>query len=205
MNEVQTAKIVTPHWAWSVVQEFVRDEGLRRHMLAVGAAMAWYASLLGEDAQYWRSVGILHDFDWEIHPDLDRHPINGAEILRERGVDEETIRSILSHYEEGTGVAREKAIDYALLACDDITGMITAVTLVRPSHDIADVTEKSVRKKWKDRRFAGGVNREHVESAIADFSHVCFDGNLDLWQHVANVLEAMQGEAAALSLDGTGQ
>ncbi|HSM55141.1 MAG TPA: HDIG domain-containing protein [Candidatus Sulfomarinibacteraceae bacterium] len=191
-----------PEWAWSTVREFVQDDGLRRHMLAVGAAMERYARQLDQDSDYWRAVGILHDFDWEIHPDLDEHPIKGAEILRERGVDEETIRVILSHYTAGTGVEREKPIDYALFACDDITGLITAVTLVRPSKDIADVKLKSVRKKWKDRRFAAGVDREHVEEAVADFSRACFDGQLDLWRHVQNVLQAMQGEAEALALDG---
>lgn len=173
-------------------------------MLAVGVAMQWYARHLNEDGQYWRAVGILHDFDWEVHADLDRHPVQGAEILRGRGVGEETINTILSHYEEGTGVAREKPIDYALLACDDITGLITAVALVRPSRDIADVKLKSIRKKWKDKRFAAGVVREHVEEAVADFSEKCFDGSLDLWQHIANVLEAMQAEAATLGLDGEG-
>lgn len=191
-----------PEWAWKTVCEFVQDDGLRRHMLAVGAAMERYARELDHDPDYWRAVGILHDFDWEIHPDLDEHPIKGAEILRERGVDEGTIRTILSHYTEGTGVEREQAIDYALLACDDITGLITAVTLVRPSKDIADVRLKSVRKKWKDRRFAAGVDRHHVQEAVTDFSRVCFDAQLDLWQHVENVLQAMKGEAAALALDG---
>ena len=171
-------------------------------MWAVGASMRHYAEKLGADPDYWQSVGLLHDFDWEIHPDLDRHPREGAPILRERGVDEETIRTILSHYTEGTGVEREKPIDYALLACDDITGLIAAVALVRPSKDIGDVKVKSVKKKWKDRRFAGGVDREHVEHAVTDFSAVCFDGGLSLWDHVANVLEAMKGEAAMLGLDG---
>lgn len=191
-----------PSRAWSLVQEHVEDDGLRRHMLSVGAAMHWYARRLGGDPDYWRAVGILHDFDWEIHSDLNSHPMEGAPILRERGVDEETIRSILSHYEEGTGVRPQKAIDFALLACDDITGLITAVTLVRPSRNIADVKLKSVRKKWKDKRFAGGVDREHVQEAVATFSERYFDGKLDLWQHIANVLEAMQGEATALALDG---
>lgn len=194
--------VVDPQWAWDIVCEFVENEGLRRHMIAVGAAMRRYAGRLGFDADYWQSVGILHDFDWEIHPDLDQHPMKGADILRERGVDEETIRTILSHYTAGTGVEREKPIDFALLACDDITGLIAAVALVRPSKDIHDVRVKSVRKKWKDHRFAAGVDREHVEEAVADFSQVCFDGELDLWQHVATVLEAMQDEAAALGLDG---
>lgn len=194
--------VVTPEWAWEVVQEFVQDEGLRRHMLAVGAAMDWYARRLGEDARYWRAVGILHDFDWEIHSDLDRHPSEGAKILRQRGVEEATVRTILSHYEEGTGVARERPIDFALLACDDVTGLLTAVTLVRPSRDIRDVALKSVRKKWKDSRFAAGVDRDHVQHAVADFAAQCFDGQLDLWQHIDNVLQAMQVEAAALRLSG---
>ena len=194
--------MVSPQWAWGIVQEFVQDEGLQRHMLAVGAAMHSYAVPLDGQPQYWRAVGILHDFDWEVHSDLNRHPIEGAKILRQRGVDEETIRSILSHYEAGTGVQREKAIDYALLACDDVTGLLTAVTLVRPSRNIADVTMKSVRKKWKDKRFAGGVDREHVQGAVDDFSKHCFAGQLELWQHVGNVLQAMQNEAAALNLDG---
>jgi putative nucleotidyltransferase with HDIG domain len=189
--------------AWEIVCEFVQDPGLRRHMLAVAAAMGYYAELLDEDADYWETVGLLHDFDWEIHPDLNRHPMAGAPILRERGWDEETIRTILSHYSEGSGVEREKPIDFALMANDEITGLIVATTLVRPSKDIADVTVKSIRKKWNNRAFAAGVNRDDVERETADFSRVCFDGQLDLWSHVANVLAAMQGAAADLQLDGS--
>jgi predicted hydrolase (HD superfamily) len=164
--------------------------------------MRHYAERLGEDAERWQAIGLLHDFDWQIHPDLDRHPAAGAPLLRERGVDEETIRTILSHYTEGTGVERTKPVDFALLACDEITGLITAVALVRPSRDVRDVALKSIRKKWKDNRFAAGVDRDHVEEVVADFSRVCFGGELDLWHHVANVLEAMQTEAEALHLDG---
>jgi putative nucleotidyltransferase with HDIG domain len=188
--------------AWQLVVEFVQDSGLRRHMLAVAASMRYYATRLGADADYWETVGLLHDFDWEIHPDLNQHPMKGADILRQRGWDEEVIRTILSHYTEGTGVEREKPIDFALLACDEVTGLIIATALVRPSKDIADVTVKSIRKKWKDRRFAAGVDREHVEQVTADLSQQCFDGRLTLWEHVGNVLVAMQGEAAALDLDG---
>ena len=188
--------------AWALVCEFVQDEGLRRHMLAVSAAMGWYANALGADVAYWETVGLLHDFDWEIHPDLDRHPIEGSKILRERGWDEEIIRVILSHYTEGTAVPREKPIDYALLACDEITGLVIATTLVRPSKNIAEVTVASIRKKWKDRRFAAGVGREHVEEVTADFSRECFAGSLDLWSHVQNVLTAMQNAADVLELDG---
>ncbi len=187
---------------WKLVCEFVQDAGLRRHMLSVAAAMRWYAEQLDEDADYWEVVGLIHDFDWEIHPDLDRHPIKGADILRERGWDEATIRTILSHYTEGTGVEREKPIDFALLACDEITGLVIATALVRPSRNIADVKLKSIRKKWKNLKFAAGVDRTHVEEATADFSRVCFDGQLDLWAHIGNVLTALQRSAHVLELDG---
>ncbi len=188
--------------AWQLVTRHVQDRGLRRHMLAVSAAMRAYAERLGQDADYWATVGLLHDFDWEIHPDLDRHPIVGADILRAEGWDEETIRVILSHYTEGTGVPREKPIDFALMACDEITGLIVATTLVKTSRDIAEVTSDTVRKKWKDKRFAAGVDREDVAAVTADFSRVCFDGKLELWDHVGNVLVAMQGAAVELDLDG---
>ncbi len=188
--------------AWNLVCEFVQDRGLRRHMLAVAAAMRWYAAELGEDPAEWEQIGLLHDFDWEIHPDLDRHPIKGADILRARGWDESTIRTILSHYTEGTGVEREKPVDFALLACDEITGLLIATALVRPSQDIRDVALSSVRKKWKDQRFAGGVDRQHVTEVTADFSRECFAGQLELWTHIANVLQAMQADAAVLELDG---
>ncbi|MCP4418422.1 MAG: HDIG domain-containing protein [Chloroflexi bacterium] len=188
--------------AWDLVCEFVQDVGLRRHMLAVSAAMGWYAAELKADVGYWQTVGLLHDFDWEIHPDLDRHPIEGSKILRERGWDEETIRVILSHYTEGTAVSREKPIDFALLACDEITGLIIATALIRPSKNIGDVKLSSVRRKWKNKRFAAGVDREHVTEVTADFSQICFDGSLDLWTHIQNVLTAMEGVAAELDLDG---
>lgn len=188
--------------AWEIVQEFVQDTGLRRHMLSVGAAMKWYAEKLGGDPDYWEAVGIVHDFDWEIHSDLDRHPIEGSKILRERGWDEEIIRTVLSHYEEGTGVPRTEPIDFALLACDEITGLIVASTLVRPSKNIRDVKIKSIKKKWKSRKFAAGVDRDHVMEVTADFGRTCFDGKLELWQHIGNVLTAMQAEAELLELDG---
>lgn len=192
----------TPENAWSLVCEHVQDVGLRRHMQAVGQAMRWYAEQLDNDPTYWQAVGIVHDFDWEIHPDLDRHPIKGADILRERGWDEEPIRTVLSHYTDGTGVERQKPIDFALLACDEITGLIIATALVRPSKDIRDVKLKSIRKKWKDRRFAAGVDRAHVEEVTSDFSQQCFNGELALWTHIGNVLTAMQEGAELLDLDG---
>lgn len=188
--------------AWELVTRYVQDPGLRRHMLSVAAAMRYYAALLGEDEEYWEIVGLIHDFDWEIHPDLDRHPIAGSRILREEGWDEETIRVVLSHYSEGTNVLREKPVDFALMANDEITGLIVATALVRPSKNINDVKLSSIRKKWKNLAFAAGVDREEVERNTADFSRVCFDDQLDLWTHINNVLSAMQSEAARLALDG---
>jgi putative nucleotidyltransferase with HDIG domain len=188
--------------AWEIVCRFVLERGLRRHMLAVSVAMSDYARRLGEDAAYWETIGLLHDFDWEIHPNLDEHPGNGAAILRAEGWDEETIRIILSHYTEGTGVEREKPVDFALMACDEITGLIIATTLVKSSRNIAEVTTDSLRKKWKDRRFAAGVDRDDVTAVTADFSRECFDGKLELWDHIGNVLQAMQAAAPDLELDG---
>ena len=123
--------------------------------------------------------------------------------MRERGWDEEVIRTVLSHYTIGTGVEPEKLVDFALMACDEITGLITATALVRPSKDIRDVRLKSVRKKWKDRSFAAGVDRQEVEEATEAFiaATAALDG-WDLWQHVDFALGAMQGLAAELGLDG---
>lgn len=193
---------MTREEALAIVREFVKNEGLVRHMLCVEAAMRFYAEKYGEDVETWGLLGLLHDFDWEIHPGLDEHPMAGAPLLRADGWDEETIRVILSHYSEGTGVERQKPVDFALLACDEITGLIIAATLVKPSRNIAETSVASIQKKWKDRRFAAGVDREHVAEVTADFSRACFDGGLELWTHVGNVLSAMQAAAAELELDG---
>lgn len=188
--------------AWLLVTQYVQAAGLRRHMLAVEAAMRWYAARLGEDVEAWGLAGLLHDFDWEVHPTLDAHPAEGAPILRQHGCDENIVQAILSHNTEGTGVERSRPIDFGLLACDEITGLILAAALVRPSKDVREVEVKSIKKRWKERAFAAGVDREHVEAATADFSRECFSGGLDLWEHVGNVLAAMQGIAAELDLDG---
>jgi putative nucleotidyltransferase with HDIG domain len=188
--------------AWRLVQENVQAAGLRRHMLAVEAAMRDYAARLGGDAELWGLAGLLHDWDWEIHPTLESHPRDGAPILRERGCPEEVVQAILSHNEAGTGVARSRPIDFALLACDEVTGLVIAAALVRPSKDVRDVELKSIQKRWKEKAFAAGVDRPHVEQATAEFSAACFGGALELWTHVGHVLAAMQGAAAALELDG---
>ncbi len=187
---------------WQLVAEHVKDRGLIRHMLSVEAAMRFYARKLNQDEENWGVIGLIHDFDWEIHPDLNQHPMKGAEILRARGVDEEIIRVILSHYTEGSGIERTKPIDFALLACDEITGLIIATALVRPNKDLREVELNSVKKKWKTTQFAAGVKRDHVEEVMKDFSRICFENKLELWDHIANVLEAMKGNAAELDLDG---
>lgn len=188
--------------AWQLVQTHVQAPGLRRHMQAVEAAMRFYAGKLGGDEELWGLAGLLHDFDWEIHPELTRHPAEGAPILRQHGCPEEVVQAILAHNTEGTGVERSRPIDFALLACDEVTGLIIAAALVRPSKDVRDVKLKSVKKRWKERSFAAGVDRQHVEEVSEDFSRACFDGTLELWEHVQNVLTAMQGAAATLELDG---
>ena len=188
--------------AWELVVENVQSPGLRRHMLAVEAAMRGYASRLGGEVEEWGLAGLLHDFDWEIHPTLDQHPAAGAPILREHGASENVVRAILSHNTEGTGVERERPIDFALLACDEVTGLVIAAALVRPSKDLREVELKSIQKRWKERAFAAGVDREHVTQATAEFSRACFGGELELWPHVGNVLAAMQQVAAELDLDG---
>ena len=170
--------------ALELVREYVKNENLVRHMLAVEAAMRFYAEKFGEDVDVWGVTGLLHDFDWEIHPTLEHHPQDGAPILRERGVPEDIIRAILSHADH-TGVERQTRMEKALLACDEITGLVTAVALVRPSRSLADLQAASVKKKWKDKAFAAGANREDIARATEDFG-------VELWEHVDNVIHAMR-------------
>jgi putative nucleotidyltransferase with HDIG domain len=181
--------------ALAIVHKFVKNENLRRHMLAVEAAMRTYAEHFDQDPELWGLVGLLHDFDWEIHPTLEEHPQKGAPLLRERGVPEEIIRCIQSHADH-TGVPRETLMQKALYACDEITGLITAVALVRPSKSLYDLKVRSVRKKWKDARFAANVNREEIEHGAEDLG-------VDLWEHVQRVIEAMRGIAPQLGLEGS--
>jgi len=180
--------------AYAIVTEFVSNANLIRHMLAVEAAMRFYAEQHGEDVETWGITGLLHDFDWEVHPTLEQHPQEGAPILRERGVPEEIVHAILSHASH-TGVPRQTLMEKALYACDEITGLITAVALVRPSKSIHDVKVKSIKKKWKDHSFAAGANRDEIEEAAAEFG-------VDLWEHAGNVLQAMQSIADQIGLQG---
>jgi len=182
--------------AWALVTEFTASPNLINHMLAVEAAMRAYAQHFGEDEALWGIVGLLHDFDYERYPDLtvEGHPVVGSKILRERGWSEEIIRAVLSHADY-TGVTRETRMEKTLAAVDDLTGFITAVALVRPSKSIHDVKVKSIRKKWKSKAFAAAVDREAIEAAAEDLG-------VELWAHVAFVLQAMQGVADELGLQG---
>jgi putative nucleotidyltransferase with HDIG domain len=188
--------------AVAILHEHVQDANLRRHMLAVEAAMRRYAGELGADPDRWGLAGLLHDFDWEIHPTIDTHPKEGVPILRERGVPEDVLQAILAHNTAGTGVERREPMDFALLACDEITGLIIAATFVRPHKDVRQLSVKSIKRNWKDKLFAAGVDRAEVAEAVEDFSRACYDGGLDLWQHAGNVLAAMQDAAEPLELDG---
>lgn len=185
--------------AWDLVCEYTENVNLRRHMLAVEAGMRAYARRFGEDEELWGLVGLIHDFDYEQNPDVatNGHPNAGAPIMRERGYDETVVRAVLSHATEVTGVERQTRMEHALYAVDDLTGLITAVALVRPSKDIRDVKVKSVKKKWKDKAFAAGVHRAEIEAGAAALG-------VDSWEHVGIVLQAMQGIACELGLDGTG-
>lgn len=183
--------------ALELVRHYVKNESLVRHMLAVEAAMRFYAEQLGEDVETWGLAGLLHDFDWEIHPTLEEHPQAGAPILRERGISEEIIRAIQSHASH-TGVPRLSRLEKALFACDEITGLITAVALVRPSRALHDLSASSVKKKWKDRAFAAGANREEIAQGAEDFG-------VELWQHTDNVISAMRLIAPELGLSGSGE
>ena len=180
--------------ALEIVHEYIQNDNLIRHMLAVEAAMRFYAGQYEQDIETWGITGLLHDFDWEIHPTLEEHPQAGAPILRSRGVPEEIVRAVLSHADH-TGVKRESLMEKALYACDEVTGLIVAVALVRPSRSLYDLRAKSVKKKWKDRSFAAGANREEITQATEEFG-------VPLWEHVENVILAMRRIAPEIGLEG---
>ncbi len=180
--------------ALALVKKYVKNISLIRHMLAVEAAMRFYAQKLDQDVETWAIAGLLHDFDWEVHPTMEEHPAAGAQILRAHSVPEVIIYAVLSHADH-TGIARTTQMEKALYACDEVTGLITAVALVRPSRSLSDLTSSSVKKKWKDKAFAAGANRDEIARGAVEF-------NMDLWQHVDNVIEAMRSIAAEIGLVG---
>ena len=180
--------------AYRLMTEHVKNENLRKHMLAVEAAMRFYARKYGEDDELWAMTGLLHDADYEEYPDLHEHTLVLAGWLRDGGYDERIIYAILAHNELNTNQPRKSLMDHALYACDEITGMITATALVRQK-TLPGLPVASVRKKMKTKGFAAGVNRDDLVKGAAEL-------NIDLDEHIANVIEAMSSIADQLGLTG---
>ena len=180
--------------AWDILCEYTKSENLRKHALAVEACVAAYARKFGEDEERWRVTALLHDFDWEIHPEAPDHPLKGEPILAERGVSEEIRRAVLSHATY-SGVPRQTLLEKTLFACDEVAGFIVAVALVKPNKSLAEVEAKSVRKKMKDKAFARSVNREDIVNGAAELG-------VELEEHIDFCVRAMRERAGELGLAG---
>jgi putative nucleotidyltransferase with HDIG domain len=181
--------------AWTILCEFTKSEGLRKHALAVETCVAAYARKLGADEQRWALTALLHDFDWEIHPTLDEHPQKGEPLLAERGVDEEMRRAILSHAQH-TGVPRQSPLEKTLFACDELAGFITAISYVKPHRSVFEVDVSSVKKKMKDKAFARSVNRQDILDGAQELG-------VPLDDHIDFCVKAMQARAEELGLKGS--
>jgi predicted hydrolase (HD superfamily) len=188
---------MTREQAWNIVTEFIQSEGLRKHALAVSVCLEAYAPRYSDDPEKWAVTGLLHDFDWEIHPTLPDHPTKGEPILAERGVSEEIRRAILSHA-DFTGVPRVSPLEKALFACDELAGFITACSYVKPGKSVHEVDVASVRKKMKDKAFARAVSRDDIVNGAAGLG-------VDLDEHIAFCLAAMKARAEELGLAGVAQ
>jgi predicted hydrolase (HD superfamily) len=175
---------------WQLVCEYTPSDLLRKHMLAVEIAMKWYARKFGEDENLWGNIGLVHDFAYEKFPD--QHPQHDGELLKEMGWSDELVRVIWSHG-DALNLPRITPLEKTLYAVDELTGLIIAVALVRPSKKIVDVDLSSVKKKWKDKAFARGVNRADIERGAADLG-------IPLDEHIANVLEALKANAEILGV-----
>ena len=177
----------------AILDEHVQTERLRKHLLGVEAAMRAYARQYGEDEELWGNAGLLHDFDWDICPTPEEHPMFGAELLRGRGVPEELVRAVLSHGDH-TDVTRDNLMEKAFYAVDELSGFITAVALVRPNKSLGEVDARAVRKKMKDKAFARSVRREEITQGAEALG-------LDLDAHIEFVVEALKPVAAQLGLN----
>jgi predicted hydrolase (HD superfamily) len=180
--------------AWALLTEYTQSDSLRKHALAVEAAVRGYARHFGEDEAGWGIVALLHDFDYERWPSADDHPFRGVEILRDKGYPEWVTRAILSHADY-SGVPRESLLEKTLFACDEMAGFVTAASLVRPSKSILDLEPASVVKRMKDKAFARAVKREDLRAG-ADLL------GLPIETHIANVITFMRAQADALGLRG---
>ncbi len=183
--------------AWALLCEYTKSDSLRKHARAVEAVMRAYAAAHGEDADFWGTTGLLHDFDYEAYPDPAEHTVAGAAILRERGYPERMIHAIQAHNEaNGLGLARDTLLAKALFAIDELTGFVTAVALVRPTKAVREVTPQSVQKKLKDKRFAASVNREEVRRGMEELG-------VDPDAHIRFIVDALTAVAPEIGLAGT--
>jgi len=181
--------------AWNLLCEYTKSDSLRRHALAVEACVTAYARKFQEDEAKWSVTALLHDFDYEMHPEAPDHPMKGEPILAERGVDPEIRRAILSHANY-SGVARESMLEKTLFACDELAGFLTACSYVKPGRSIHEVETKGVRKKLKDKAFARSVSRDDITNGAEAMG-------VDLDQHIEFCIEAMKSRASELGLAGT--
>lgn len=169
-----------------LLHEYIKNENLRKHCYAVEASMRFYAEKLGVDTEQWAIAGLLHDIDWEMFPDT--HPNTSVPVLKEKGYSDEIIEAILGHaYPERTNVPRNSRLSKYLFACDEITGFITAYSLMKPGR-LNDVESKSIRKKMKDKAFARNVNRDDIVKGAEEI-------NTDLDEHIDNIITAMKNDA----------
>ncbi len=180
--------------ALSILHEFTKSESLRKHALAVEACVEAYARHFGEEGQIWPVAAILHDFDYEMHPDAPDHPMKGEPILAERGVSAEIRRAILSHANY-SGVSRDSKLEKTLFACDELAGFLTALSYVKPGRSIHEVDLRSVRKKLKDKAFARSVSRDDIVNGATELG-------IDLDVHIEFCIAAMRARAAELGLGG---
>ena len=178
--------------AVGLMHEYVKNENLRKHMYSVAEAMRQYARKYNEDEDKWAAVGILHDFDWEIHPNAEEHPVKGSEILKENGWSDEIRRAVLSHADY-TGVTRDSLMEKTLFACDELSGFIVACALVQPSKKLEDVKVESVKKKMKKKEFARNVNRDDIIKGAEGLG-------VPLDEHIEFVLNAIKGISDKLGM-----
>jgi putative nucleotidyltransferase with HDIG domain len=187
-----TERLPSREEAWQLLCEYTEKEGLRKHALSVEASMRYYARLFGEDEELWGLTGLLHDFDYERWPDAENHPYRGNEILTAKGYPE-VLRTAIMGHAPYTKVSRDTRLAQALYACDEISGFVVAVALVKPTKSLADVDVTSVKKRLKEKAFARGVHREDVYAGAEEIG-------LALDEHIANVIKALQEAAPALGL-----
>jgi putative nucleotidyltransferase with HDIG domain len=187
--------MLTRESAWSLLCEWTQSDALRKHALAVEAAVRHYARKFGENEEEWAVVALLHDFDYERYPTLENHPFRGAEFLRQQGYPEWVVKAVLSHADH-TNTPRESRLEHTLFACDEMAGFVTAASLVRPSKSVLDLEASSVVKRMKDKAFARAVSRDDLKKGAEEMG-------LPLAEHITNVIAGMREQAEALGLRGS--